>query len=450
MFKSRFTQWGFVKNNRQRDVACMLQLKSEREACGKRTVFTRNGRKVDIDRYLRRARFPVLSTARVDEPTGIQNLPRYLSARSPSPLARRVSTLGSLRFGEALLRHLQHLAAEHYEGWTYWQPPNLDHWSGSAIDTICGGWQLVKSGHAVQGNKLLQLGFQFLPRIFTIHSFYSLIRTLAFFAAFIQDAIMAEFWKFLAAYSDVILHGAHPLHGIIHEIYSLYRNQEVSTTAEHVREIFLKAISLLATCSPNPDPLLLMLLSWPEREWHFGKDGEQIARKLLNNLAGARKVAKETFGPRNTKYLAAMLYQLYAVESLTGGHSEEAFQLATEILRESEDIHGDWKLHIITSCQGVLSRYHRNKWLESGLPASLDPRHELARHFHECYLDFMYAKFRPDLTMEFLEGISVLSKWQDEAGLADEARKSRQCGEAYLEKLASLPEPETADIDSFS
>jgi len=54
MYKTKFTTWGFAKNNTEKEAKQILYYKLMRDAQGKRSVFSRHGKEIDLQRYLRR------------------------------------------------------------------------------------------------------------------------------------------------------------------------------------------------------------------------------------------------------------------------------------------------------------------------------------------------------------------------------------------------------------
>lgn len=54
MYKTRFSQWGFVKNNTEDEVKRLLSMKFQRDAEGKVSEFVCNGRVVNLGTYLKR------------------------------------------------------------------------------------------------------------------------------------------------------------------------------------------------------------------------------------------------------------------------------------------------------------------------------------------------------------------------------------------------------------
>ncbi len=56
MYKTKFTSWGFAKNNTEKEAKQILYHKLMRDAQGKRSAFSRHGKQIDLARYLRRKR----------------------------------------------------------------------------------------------------------------------------------------------------------------------------------------------------------------------------------------------------------------------------------------------------------------------------------------------------------------------------------------------------------
>ncbi|KAF3062415.1 hypothetical protein GL218_03835 [Daldinia childiae] len=92
MYKAKFAQWGFVKNNKKKDVAMMLRLQRERGAVGKPTAFRRHGRSVDIETYMKRKG---ISSFELVTPVAGVDLPEYLRALTPPPVEPQHMTLPS-------------------------------------------------------------------------------------------------------------------------------------------------------------------------------------------------------------------------------------------------------------------------------------------------------------------------------------------------------------------
>ncbi|KAL2756947.1 hypothetical protein ACRALDRAFT_1080999 [Sodiomyces alcalophilus JCM 7366] len=82
MYKTRFSQWGFAKNNTVDEIKKLLAMKFERDAKGKVTEFIRNGRPVNLRTYLKRkgvTEYDLLDLASPAE------LPPHVRCRTPTP-----------------------------------------------------------------------------------------------------------------------------------------------------------------------------------------------------------------------------------------------------------------------------------------------------------------------------------------------------------------------------
>ncbi|MBE3041429.1 Clr5 domain-containing protein, partial [Candidatus Bathyarchaeota archaeon] len=83
MYKTRFSQWGFVKNNTEDEVKKLLSMKFQRDARGKVTEFVRNGRVINLSTYLKRK--GVTEYELVNFEGGSLDLPTYVKCRTPTP-----------------------------------------------------------------------------------------------------------------------------------------------------------------------------------------------------------------------------------------------------------------------------------------------------------------------------------------------------------------------------
>ncbi|KAK6203817.1 hypothetical protein LQW54_008731 [Pestalotiopsis sp. IQ-011] len=109
MYKTRFKQWGFVKNNNREDVSKMMLLRQRRAAVGKQTTFERNGKVVQIDRYLKKRGIIVLQQ---NTPVWQNELPGTVRCRTPPPPSAPElfsTTPGLLSLKELLMRCLKDL-----------------------------------------------------------------------------------------------------------------------------------------------------------------------------------------------------------------------------------------------------------------------------------------------------------------------------------------------------
>src|SRR3569833_18784 len=448
MFKARFTEWGYSKNNRRRDVDSMLKMKSQRDARGKQTVFTRHGRpvRVSIERYLRRARPSVSSTA--PEPDG--DLPQYLRMSSPSPPPpRHILPPEDLHFEETFLSHIRYLTSQHYASWNYWNSlakkdvGYMKSHQRRTTDVIFGGTRLTLNGDEARGMRLVRIGFNSLPQIFDSHTFYSFIDLLMMIGGISDEHIVAEIWRFLAAHSACVLLGAHPLNAVLQQLHQLHRTKDPPLARAQLKRLTVRLVDCCWDWVHSHDPIFVQIVSHGAMRWKLWQDEAETKTLLLNEISAARQIARATFGPRSKSYLDVVKGQHAVTRQLTGQDSEALFELSTEILEELEQV-GVTDDHLSAQCKKYMASYQRRKWVQSGTPASLDPRHELARHYLEVYVDYYSFElvFEASITMSLLRELTKLRHWQQEAGLTVEAQRTAKRLAVVSSLISQLPVPE--------
>lgn len=82
MYKTRFSQWGFVKNNTEDEVKKLLSMKFQRDAEGKISEFVRNGKVVNLVTYLKRKGVTEYDLVDFELPA---DLPSHIRCRTPTP-----------------------------------------------------------------------------------------------------------------------------------------------------------------------------------------------------------------------------------------------------------------------------------------------------------------------------------------------------------------------------
>ncbi|KAH8649013.1 Clr5 domain-containing protein [Xylariales sp. PMI_506] len=108
MYKTRFKQWGFVKNNSREDITKMLQIRRQRATVGKSTTFKRNGKTVKIDEYLRKNGAIIWEPRGYGTPEGLPNSVRCHTPPLDTP--RHLRTSDTLLLKELLIWCLKDLS----------------------------------------------------------------------------------------------------------------------------------------------------------------------------------------------------------------------------------------------------------------------------------------------------------------------------------------------------
>jgi hypothetical protein len=203
MYKSRFKEWAFIKNNRRGDVTRMLQVRRQRAAVGKPTTFKRNGKVVKIEDYLRRNGFILCHIADPDSPDA---LPEFIRCYTP-----RIDSIENLRppehhaLKELMVRCLKDLCPS----FTKIHRPNNPFGSPSSAlwDTpryLKLACDLFSESRNSQAGSICRSAFSYMhtlvypPRLDTLFNF--LVSQLWW-----QNRdITLEVWKYLAAYTSSV------------------------------------------------------------------------------------------------------------------------------------------------------------------------------------------------------------------------------------------------------
>ncbi|KAI0129725.1 hypothetical protein BJ170DRAFT_285391 [Xylariales sp. AK1849] len=222
MYKTRFKQWGFVKNNSRQDISKMLQVRRQRAAVGKHTTFKRNGKTVKIDEYLRKNGIVLCELGGSATSKDLPNAVRYHTPPPSRPAYLR--SPGQYDLKELLLSSLKDL------------PPSFSSiirpCDGRRSSTTAELWDIPRylklacllfseSRHS-QAGSICRSAFNSIhtlvypPRLDTL--FHFLFSQLWW----ANRDVTLELWRYLGAYMSNVL-------GVHNDIYHLFR-----AIAEHI------------------------------------------------------------------------------------------------------------------------------------------------------------------------------------------------------------------------
>ncbi|KAM0327676.1 hypothetical protein ACHAQA_005970 [Verticillium albo-atrum] len=223
MYKTRFTQWGFAKNNTEDEVKRLLSMKFERDAEGKVSEFVRNGKVVNLGTYLKRK--GVTEYDLVDFESKPQ-LPSHVLCRTPSPppapgylrspdLIRAQEILvGNMR--KALIHCQQTEASNPYQqGWT-----SLLLWGAGSSSLLYEAGKLFEKSQNDRAAALLMRGFQQLEVDLGQLSTQG-TKELLFCMSHRNPGMMTALSKYLAAYATKNYARMHPLRLIFTNLYEI-------------------------------------------------------------------------------------------------------------------------------------------------------------------------------------------------------------------------------------
>ncbi|KAM3517981.1 hypothetical protein NHJ13051_008532 [Beauveria bassiana] len=241
MYKTRFSQWGFVKNNTEDEVKRLLSMKFQRDAEGKISEFVRNGRVVNLGTYLKRKGVTEYDLIDFEQPA---DLPAHIRCRTPTPppppiyfhspeLVRAQEILvGNIRKAFLQCRQFESDVGTQV-GWTVVQ--TWGAWSSEilleanfffeALDTDTGGQALMRAFKQLEEDlkTLSPLGI------------FELLTGMAN-----RDlGLVASLCKYLAAHATTNLDRNHPMRAIFSSLYDVQQNHGAAVLSE-----------LLWGCSP--------------------------------------------------------------------------------------------------------------------------------------------------------------------------------------------------------
>ncbi|KAK2059695.1 hypothetical protein LY76DRAFT_14391 [Colletotrichum caudatum] len=236
MYKTRFSQWGFVKNNTEDEVKRLLSMKFQRDAEGKVSEFVRNGKVVNLGTYLKRK--GVTEYDLVDFETPAQ-LPSYVRCRTPTPppapgylrspdLIRAQETIvGNMRKAFLHCRQFE-VETDRQVGWT-----SIMLWGAGSSDMFADANKKFEMGEHDAGGHLLMRAFKRLEMDLKQLSPQG-IKELLLGMVHRDAGMMTALCKYLAAYSSTNFERSHPLRQTFSTLYEVQQKHGPITLSELV------------------------------------------------------------------------------------------------------------------------------------------------------------------------------------------------------------------------
>ncbi|EGY23200.1 uncharacterized protein VDAG_04638 [Verticillium dahliae VdLs.17] len=223
MYKTRFSQWGFVKNNTEDEVKMLLSTKFERDAEGKISEFTRNGKVVNLATYLRRK--GVTEYDLVDFETASE-LPSHIRVRTPSPPPApgylrspdliRAQEILVINMRKALMHCQQNDRSDaHQHGWA-----SLLLWGAGSSHMLFEAGKLFEQQRNDLAGNLLMHAFRRLEVDLRQLSAQG-IKELLFGMSNRHPGMMTALSRYLAAYATRNYERLHPLRLIFTNMYQI-------------------------------------------------------------------------------------------------------------------------------------------------------------------------------------------------------------------------------------
>ncbi|ORY59221.1 uncharacterized protein BCR38DRAFT_412926 [Pseudomassariella vexata] len=379
MYKTRIAQWGTFKNKRREDISKMLQVRRQRSALGKASVFYRGGRPIDINSYLQRNGLSIYDLAEFGV---VGTLPANLRCTTPPPIDQK--HLGHpevLHVKKLVIGCFQEMVKNCYGADT--RPPYAilnEYESSGAVKVIvrlrAARYLFTESFHN-EGGQLALDAFQGLGTLLQNWSPLAFLHLMTGSLVFPIPGITAELWKYLGAYSSVMFDKKNPLTRAFTALNNFFHEHDFAFHLDFLANCIAGMCQMLCEFDANPN-----ISSLP---YHavFRIGVSPFERRLTS----CRPPVKPLHGVP-TKGVA-----VYKSKSI----------VEDQIFRMLE----------LELC------------LAGGEPASSSPRHEMARYYLEKDIEVDDSTGLPS-PFKLTGLLKLLEEWCREAGDMDRARTAKE------------------------
>ncbi|KKA28211.1 hypothetical protein TD95_003309 [Thielaviopsis punctulata] len=232
MYKTRFSQWGFAKNNTEEEVKRLLSIKFQRDAEGKTSEFVRNGRVVNLRTYLKRkgkteydlldheANADLPGHTRCRTPPPLPNLPGHMAAD-----VKRVQELITGNMHKALLM-CKEAQIDAECSWT-----STMVWGARSSDIMWEANDYIKRGSTERGVDMLSDAFRYLEEELKCMT-PQVIKELLLGMINRDHAVVAPLCKFFSTWTAKHLERSHPLRPIFTALYSTQQEHGSQTLSD--------------------------------------------------------------------------------------------------------------------------------------------------------------------------------------------------------------------------
>lgn len=304
MYKTRFSAWGFVKNNTEDEVKRLLSMKFQRDAEGKVSEFVRNGRVINLGTYLKRK--GVTEYDLVDFETPAQ-LPSYVRCRTPTPppapgylrspdLVRAQETVvGNMRKAFLHCRQFE-VETDRQIGWT-----SIMLWGAGSSDMFADANKKFEMGEHDSGGHLLMRAFKRLEMDLKQLSPQG-IKELLLGMVHRDAGMMTALCKYLAAYSTTNFERSHPLRQTFSTLYEVQQKHGPITLSELVWGCMPTIAEELEAIYGRRHPYVAR--TWIDLAIFYNHANPERLEKLISELQPLRRQVAGRYGQGSADDLA--------------------------------------------------------------------------------------------------------------------------------------------------
>ncbi|KAH7309495.1 hypothetical protein B0I35DRAFT_482264 [Stachybotrys elegans] len=380
MYKTRFSQWGFVKNNTEDEVKRLLSMKFQRDAEGKVSEFVRNGRVVNLGTYLKRKGVTEYDLVDFELPA---DLPSHVRCRTPTP----PPAPDYLRSPD-LIRAQELVVGNIRKAFLHCRQFEIE------TDTQIS-WASNMVWGAISSDLLLEANFYFEARdtdqggVFLMRAFKQLemdLKTLSppgitelLLGMVHRDVgLMTALCKYLAAYSTTNLDRSHPLRQIFTCLYEVQQKHGAATLSDLLWASIPTIAEELEAIYGRRHPYVARL--WIDMAMFYSHLDPERLDKLVPEL---RIVLRQVEQEQGSQTVDAMVVR-YSIAQLLYSISPESDamkQIAHEIYNIFKSL---GLLHVVRDPRPDVYCYHS--------PLRLDPWTKRCRRRYD-FLSVMIEKY---------------------------------------------------------
>ncbi|VTO87636.1 unnamed protein product [Fusarium graminearum] len=303
MYKTRFSQWGFVKNNTEDEVKRLLSMKFQRDAEGKVSEFVRNGKVVNLGTYLKRKGVTEYDLVDFELPA---DLPAHIRCRTPTPppTPGYLQSPDLIRAQETIVTNMRKafLQCRQFEVETDaqvgWQSVMV--WGAGSSDLLLEANYYFEMKDHDQGGDFLMKAFSQLESDLKKLSPQGIIELLLGMVHR-DPGMMTALSKYLSAYSMTNFERSHPLRQIFACLYEVQQKHGPQTLSELLWGSITTIAEELEAIYGRKHPYVAR--TWVDLATFYNHVSQERLEKLVGELRLLQRQMEQQLGPESADVL---------------------------------------------------------------------------------------------------------------------------------------------------
>lgn len=333
MYKTRFSQWGFVKNNTEDEVKRLLSMKFQRDAEGKVSEFVRNGKVVNLGTYLKRKGVTEYDLVDFDLTA---DLPSHIRCRTPTPppipgylqspdlLRAQELIVGNMRKAFLHCRQIE-VETDVQIGW-----PMIMVWGASSSDLLVEANFYFEARDVDQGGQLLMRAFGQLESDLKKLNPQG-IKELLLGMVHRDPGVMTALCKYLAAYSSQNFDRSHPLRQIFTSLYEVQQKHGPGTLSDLLWGTIPTVAEELEAIYGRRHPYVAR--TWIDLAMFYNYANQEKLEKLVVELRAVLRQVEQRFGSSSADTMA-LRYAILQLLWSAAPDSDQTKRAANELWSE--------------------------------------------------------------------------------------------------------------------